>query len=191
MTPAYQQTCLYPGCDARRHVTAGWCSGHHQQAKDGREMRPILRTPADRFFAKVNKTETCWLWTGSRTHLGYGQSWHAGEKRVNMAHRVSLWLAGIPIPEGWDVDHLCRVPACVNPAHLEPVPHAVNMERAPYSAVDFQLAKTHCPQGHEYTPDNIQPKRNSSGGISRQCKVCRAEDQRRRRANKRARRQAA
>ena len=191
MTPAYEQTCIYPGCGAKRHVTAGWCSGHHRQVRDGEEPRPIYRSLEERFFAKVNKTETCWLWIGATNHLGYGQLWDVDTKRVDMAHRVSVRMSGREIPDGWEVDHLCRIPSCVNPEHLEPVTHAVNMERAPASAIQFQRAKTHCPQGHEYTPDNIYKKTNSSGGISRECRACKADAQRRYRAKKRARRLAA
>jgi hypothetical protein len=149
-------------------------------------MTRWTKTLAERFFEKVNKTDTCWIWTGASNHLGYGQIWVTDERRVAMAHRVSVTLHGGSIPKGYDVDHLCRVRACVNPDHLEPVPHSVNMERAPWSAPDFQAAKTHCKRNHEFTKANTLTKTNSSGGISRQCRTCTRESQARYRARRRA-----
>src|SRR5688572_29952552 len=85
-----------------------------------------------RFFDKVNfegptfKGEPCWLWEGRVCPRGYGYFGHNSQR----CHRV-LWVAlNGPVPEGLELDHLCRVRNCVNPAHLEPVTHAENMRRA-------------------------------------------------------------
>jgi hypothetical protein len=84
--------------------------------------------PVRRFWRKVNKTETCWLWTAGKAYWGYG--WFGVAHRTPvLAHRYSWELANGPVPEGLELDHLCRVTACVNPAHLEPVTHAENVRR--------------------------------------------------------------
>lgn len=84
---------------------------------------------ADRFWAKVKKTEGCWLWTGAVVNATYpyGQLWVDG--RHQLAHRIALALAGRVIPDGTEVDHLCRVPRCVRPSHLDTVSHAENNRR--------------------------------------------------------------
>lgn len=69
----------------------------------------------------------CWLWLGGHTPAGYGQIWYSG--RQGYAHRFAYELFRGPIPSGYDIDHLCRQRACVNPAHLEPVTHLVNVRR--------------------------------------------------------------
>ncbi len=71
---------------------------------------------AERFWARVKKTDTCWLWQGSIIHDGYGRIAENGRKRL--AHHISLALAGRTIPNGLEVDHLCRVRSCVRPDHL-------------------------------------------------------------------------
>lgn len=70
-----------------------------------------------RFWRKVNKTETCWLWTGSTTD-GYGMIGTENSRAVRGAHRVSWELAHGPIPAGLCVLHRCDVRACVRPDHL-------------------------------------------------------------------------
>lgn len=100
----------------------------------------------DRFWSKVDKTATCWLWTRGKSD-GYGV-FHI--KRIPRgAHRVAYELLVGPIPEGLELDHRCRNRACVNPAHLEPVPHRVNVKRG----LSGQL-KNECRKGHEYTEEN-------------------------------------
>lgn len=175
--------CAAEGCD--RFVMVKWCKLHGERvARLGTPELPPRPTLADRFWAKVDKTADCWIWTGASSNGGYGQIFYEG--RVTQAYRVSVVLSGRQIPDGYDVDHLCRNPPCVNPDHLEPVTHTVNMDRALSSAIQFQAAKTHCPQGHEYTPANTKLRRNRAGTMSRLCKECCADNQRRRRARKKA-----
>lgn len=87
---------------------------------------PSYRDPMERFMEKVNRTETCWNWTASVTQSGYGQ-FNDGTKIVK-AHRWAwVQLVG-PIPDGLELDHICRVRACVNPSHLRAVTHKQNLE---------------------------------------------------------------
>ena len=78
-----------------------------------------------RFWAKVDKTETCWLWTGGQS-AGYGRFGFKGRPNLG-AHRFAYELLVGPIPPGLDLDHLCRVRNCVNPDHLEPVTRRENL----------------------------------------------------------------
>ena len=116
-----------------------------------------------RFWAKVNQTPTCWLWTAS-TRNGYGAYFHAGQ--MTPAHRVAYEHLIGPIPEGLEIDHLCRVRACVNPAHLEPVTHQENQLRGPY--IGGKANQTHCIHGHEFTPGNTYIRPNGT----RNCLTC-------------------
>lgn len=69
-----------------------------------------------RFWNKVEKTETCWLWRAAKTDFGHGVI--GVGKRVERAHRVAWVLAGNALDRNECVLHKCDVPACVNPAHL-------------------------------------------------------------------------
>ena len=107
--------------------------------------------------------ESCWFWIGYCDRPGYGQvRWHGHR---TSPHRVSYTqLIGL-IPDGLELDHLCRVRNCVNPLHLEPVSHAENMRRGTPGI--HQRAKTHCPRGHIYAEGK------------RVCFVCPAEQKKR------------
>jgi hypothetical protein len=123
------------------------------------------------------------VWTGGKTIGGYGMfSGNASRATIgrDMAHRWSYEYHVGPIPEGLDIDHLCRNRACVNPEHLEPVTRAENIRRA-------AQVKTHCPSGHEYTEENtyIRP-----GTIHRKCRACAAERDLTRADEKNAKRRA-
>ena len=94
--------------------------------------RPAV-PPIERFWDKVEKTETCWLWTGWTDHKGYGVI-AAGDCHSNgstvQAHIVSWEAENGPVPEGLMLDHLCEEHPCVRPSHLEPVTNSVNLMRA-------------------------------------------------------------
>lgn len=114
---------------------------------------------------KVIANGECWEWTGSKTRNGYGQVGIGGVNQ--MAHRVFYAYFIAEIPNGLDLDHLCRLRSCVNPYHLDPVSRSVNLYRAE-TLGKYNLLKTHCPKGHEYTPVNT---RITSHG-SRACRSC-------------------
>ena len=111
----------------------------------------------------IESDNGCWLWTAS-SWQGYGQvSWQG---RPVKAHRLIYKLLVGPVPEGMTLDHLCRKRACVNPAHLEPVSHQVNLLRGEgFPSVNAR--KTHCIHGHEFTVENTG--RNSLGRYCRSC----------------------
>lgn len=123
------------------------------------------RTASARFWPKVNKTDTCWLWTAARTPDGYGSF----DKRV--AHRWAYENCVGPVPDCLELDHLCRVRHCVNPAHLEAVTRCENQRRSPVSAGGRNAAKTHCPRGHEYDESNTRIDADGS----RRCRTCAVE----------------
>lgn len=123
----------------------------------------------DRFWNKVKKTQKCWLWTAYIFPSGYGGFKLAGKSRT--AHSVAYELTHGLVPNGLQLDHLCRTRHCVNPQHLEPVTARVNIRRG-NSGLMFakrQLAKTHCPQGHEYNAVNTYNNPNKS---NRHCRIC-------------------
>jgi hypothetical protein len=135
----------------------------------------------DRFWEKVatEPNTGCWLWTGAWINTGYG--WFKTDESTRLAHRVSYIHYVGEIPEGMDLDHLCRVRCCVNPQHLEPVSRSENNRRGLVGTwmQNFQAKKTHCPQGHPYSG------RDKKGRI---CHTCKAVRERKRQAKMRAER---
>jgi len=133
------------------------------------------KTDEQRFFEAVDKQPGgCWNWTGART-AGYGVIRIGGKQW--RAHRWLFERINGPIPDGLVLDHLCRNPACVNPAHLEPVTDRVNLLRGVGpSAKNAQ--KTHCPKGHAYTPENTYLNKRGQ----RYCVACHRDRERERRA---------
>lgn len=111
----------------------------------------------------------CWLWSGKHTKNGYPMYGR------HMAHRLSYQAAVGPIPEGLELDHLCCVPSCVNPVHLEPVTRAENIRRR-------TEAQTSCRNGHPYTGWNLA---HTTDG-RRRCRTCSRDKSRRHRLEQKA-----
>lgn len=132
------------------------------------------RTPViDRVMRRiVMGPDGCWIWTGA-TIRGYGEvmtgSRAEGTKRPLLTHRVTYEHFSGPIPDGLELDHLCRQPLCCNPAHLEPVTHRENMLRGVGTIAAVNAAKTHCPHGHPYSPENTAVWADGQ----RRCRACR------------------
>ena len=126
-----------------------------------------------RFLDKIAVGDDCWEWTGARSG-GYGRFSFGG--RIAYAHRIAyeIWVG--PIPEGLQIDHLCRNRACVRPDHLEPVTHKENILRG-VGLTAKHAVKTHCPHGHLYDGRDNRGKRI--------CRRCRADAKRRHQERKR------
>lgn len=119
-----------------------------------------------RFFKKVNSRGVCWEWEGQLTPDNYGR--FTARRTTAMAHRW-IWeeLVG-PIPEGYQIDHLCQHTKCVNPDHLEPVTPEENYRRKKSCGPKiFKQRRTHCKNGHELAPDNLYWAKTG-----RRCKTC-------------------
>jgi len=122
-----QRTCSIPDCN-RPFYGRNRCKRHYMLAWKAGELRPLpQRTAEDRFWAKVEKTAACWLWTGS-LNRGYGH-FHVSRGSTTTGHRFAYELLVGPVPDGLELDHICKIKRCVNPAHLEPVPHIENSRR--------------------------------------------------------------
>ena len=125
----------------------------------------------DRFWSKVDKTGDCWIWTGAKAS-GYGIIGRGGAGNGYVqAHRWSYQAIIGPIPDKYELDHLCRVPACVRPEHLEPVPKRVNQLRSPPAACAVNARKTHCVNDHEFTVSNTRITIRN-GYERRSCREC-------------------
>lgn len=130
-----------------------------------------------RFWTKVAPAawDECWLWTAGLNDSGYGKFRYRG--RAERAHRVAYELMIGPIPDGLQLDHLCRVRRCVNPYHLDPVTTAVNTQRGDHSSNNHMRKRTHCPSGHTYSPENTW-RRSNGNRICRTCAMARSVEYR-------------
>jgi hypothetical protein len=123
------------------------------------------RAELARFFSKVSPVRItgCWLWTAAIKDDGYGV-FGLGRSGFG-AHVVAYrWFVGA-IPDGLQVDHLCRHRRCVNPAHLEAVTRIENVKR-------FIATRTHCQRGHAVTPENTIRLYSGKGVKANACLAC-------------------
>jgi hypothetical protein len=143
-----------------------------------RAKRVLRRVhPSNRIarLIEVDPITGCHLWTGRLNNCGYGVMTftQAGYRTATLsAHKVSYELTNGRVPDGLVIDHLCRVRHCVNPDHMEAVTSRENVMRSPVAQAAINARKTHCPQGHLYTPENMYTVTKAGG---RQCRICGSE----------------
>lgn len=142
------------------------------------------KNPIDRFMRFVDKQKNgCWIYTGYKNKLGYGY-FGISTGRSMLAHRFSYIHFNGNIPDNTELDHLCRNPSCVNPAHLEAVSHQENMARGITGLHMIKKSKssTHCVNGHEFNEKTLYLHK----GKYKQCRVCKNNHQieQRRKMNK-------
>jgi hypothetical protein len=164
-----ERTCAINGCEKPARAR-GWCVNHYARWK--RHGDPIgggIRgDDLARFWSKVDKRGSfeCWPWLGTIDRDGYGRFRLASPNRSDPAARMSYRMLVGPIPDGLVIDHVwargCTRRDCVNPAHLEPVTNGENIRRSE------PARRSHCPRGHEYTPDNT----SLTSGTGRTCVIC-------------------
>lgn len=111
----------------------------------------------DFMFSRIDRSTACWVWIGSRDIAGYGRAgFEFAGRKAWLAHRL-MWTAfNGPIPEGLDLDHLCRNKACVNPDHLEPVTRSENIRRGAGNHKTQAVRPAFCPAGHRYDRGDLR-----------------------------------
>lgn len=181
--PPVTAECKLDGC-TKPARGRGYCEGLYTRVLKGRDLEAPMRDHSsslpERLWARVDKTDTCWNWTGSTTRQGYGHiagKWdvETGSSPTLFTHRVAYELMVGPIPDGLVIDHLCKNTRCCNPAHLEPVTLAENTRRGLHKNTKKML----CPRGHAYDrivtrigPDGVERK-------ERHCSLCDTDRKRR------------
>lgn len=129
----HRAVCEVEAC-GRPASRKGLCNAHGLRKRQGSVLpdsapvRVLDPTGAQRLSERVEKNGECMLWQGALNYAGYGHLRVGG--RLTGVHRIAYELAVGPIPAGLEIDHLCAVRNCVNPAHLEPVTHEENLRRA-------------------------------------------------------------
>lgn len=158
-------TCKADDCLETNRIKAGYCHRHYERLRRNGKIQVRDRDPIRRFWSRVTRTGYCWEWTGAKAN-GYGRvAWRG---RVVAAHRLAYELRVGPIPDGLELDHLCRNRGCVRPDHLDPVTGRVNKLRGKGVSAAF-AGRDQCKNGHELTPENVYLWRNA-----RLCRTCRA-----------------
>lgn len=128
--------------------------------------QPIWRRIMDKVRVDVNG---CWMWQGAKDRgnhgIQYGQVYWNG--KLWAAHRATYTWYVAPIPEGYEVDHLCKNGLCVNPRHLDAVPPRINMLRSDAPGA-IRWKSAYCKRGHPMVEANLfYHKRGDS-----ECKTC-------------------
>lgn len=195
-------TCSINGCEKPSHAKS-FCSAHYSRwyrygdpLKDNKTPTP--EKDEERFWSKVDRSGPipdihpdlikgrCWQWIGTTTNSGRKgpTTWEYGifgvgpasNHRKYRAHRYAYELLVAPIPNGMQIDHLCKNTLCVNPSHLEPVTNKENTARGRAAEVNraIQLAKTHCKRGHPLSGENLIIYPSTGQRVCRTCRNMRA-----------------
>lgn len=136
---------------------------------------PDYRHQHDAIMAKIKARIVvtdggCWQWQGF-SKGGYGQTWW--ERPITVSRLIYAAVYGA-FDVDMDICHTCDNPGCCNPQHLFVAEHADNMMDSIEKRRHAESERTHCPQGHEYTPENTEIKLTGKRGkgISRACRAC-------------------
>lgn len=148
----------------RMHSGHNWIAGPVEEPPSSVAAQREYLLERFWLFVEPEPMSGCWIWMGSRTNGGYGKLRLNG--RSQFAHRVSYELHHSAIPPGYELDHLCRTPSCVNPSHLESVTPAVNVRRGLSIAARY-AQRTHCLHGHLLSREVTRRQRRE-----RVCRVC-------------------
>lgn len=111
----------------------------------------------------------CYVWQRSADSSGYGHRRDPVTKRLRGVHIMAWEAEHGPVPDGLQLDHLCRVRRCVNTEHMEPVTQAENIRRGAGDGHALWTPATHCKYGHELAGDNLRVKPDGE----RVCRICR------------------
>lgn len=156
---------------ARRHEwskgrTNRWSPTGRSAIADSNRRR--TRLPKERFWAKVAEPNSngCREWLGRCNRNGYGQFYVNG--RMVSAYKWLWEQTNGPVPDGLELDHKCRNRACIEPSHLEPVTHQVNIRRGNTGGMGYNQRKTHCKRGHPFSGNNLYLYPNGDRG----CRAC-------------------
>ena len=176
--------CSIKGCE-RRHEARGWCATHYEHWR--RFGSPITLSIEERFLSYVDldgpvpsfapDLGPCSLWELKPNRGGYGVfgvgTSPEGKQINRLAYDWAWEQEHGPVPDGCQLDHLCRVRLCVRTSHLEVVTQTENQRRGLNGVL-----KTECPQGHPYDEANTLYRANGN----RRCRRCHADQERNRKA---------
>lgn len=164
----YERVCAECGARAlvsRKPTSASqYCASCAASRRKGMDLYARLDA-----YIEVDPDTTCWIWRRKRTEDGYGRISVGGRQRPT--HRLNYERFVGPIPDGYHIDHLCRVRACCNPDHLEAVPPAVNVLRSDGRAA-INARKVACIRGHAFTDENTIRYVDADGSEHRGCRTC-------------------
>lgn len=169
-----KNSCSVDGC-TEPYEGRGYCRMHYARWRkhgDPHRVDLILGDDLAHFWSRVEKTETCWLWTSPPDWTGYCRAFFGGRRML--VHRWAYEHFVGPIPDGMTIDHVkargCSRRNCVNPGHLEPVTLRENNLRSD-NVGGVNARKTECIRGHAF--DSLNTYVNPRTG-ARKCRACAA-----------------
>lgn len=170
--------CGFAGCNSKTRCK-GLCHTHYIQQLSGKHLTPIKVHPRRKLTPPVvtydevpcpvaSLNGPCHIFRGYKDKRGYGRVY--SRETTSLVHKYVWEQLNGPVPDGLELDHQCMVKSCCNPNHLRAVTHKVNStENVKGASWQINIMKTHCPQGHEYTPENTRVRHAKHG---RECKTC-------------------